>query len=176
MQDNIPSKSSSNSSVSALSTEAVSEQLVFPHSMELDASTAQPDDFLQADSVTEPVARSVAECSSAQVLPAGVAQPVARDLIVGAHSIGRDRGTKRRGQTANSVEEGKKQKVLQWLEAVEQHRCPNVPCAKCGRRGNWCILGSVSKNVFTYVSWYKKNLMISESGVEALAKIIHALE
>ena len=86
----------------------------------------------------------------------------------------RDRGTKRRGQTANSAEEGKKQKVLHWLEAVQQHRCPNVPCAKCGRRGNWCIAGSASRNVFTYVALYKKNLMISESGVAALAKFIHA--
>ena len=86
----------------------------------------------------------------------------------------RDRGTKRRGQAANSAQESKKQKVLHWLEAVQQHRCPNTPCAKCGRRGNWCIHGSVSRNVFTYVSRYKKNLTIPESGVEALAKIIHA--
>ena len=154
--------------------EADSEKSAFSHSMELDASTEQPNDLLQPDSVTEPVARPVAECSSAQVLPADVAQPVAGDLIVGAHSIGRDRGTKRRGQTANCAEEGKKQKVLHWLEAVQQHRCPNSLCAKCGRRGNWCIAGSVSRNVFTYVSLYKKNLMISESGVAALAKFIHA--
>ena len=106
------------------------------------------------------------------MLPAEVAQPMAGNLIVATNSIGRDRGTKRRGQTANCADECKKQKVLHWQKAVQKHRCPNSLCEKCGRRGNWCIVGSASKNVFTNVSLYKKNLSISESGVAALEEFI----
>ena len=150
--------------------------VAFSNSVELEASTEQTNDLLQPVSVTEPVAHPVAECSSAEVLPADVAESAAGDPTAEVQSVRRDRSRKRRGQAANSAQEGKKQKVLQWLEAVQQHRCPNTPCAKCGRRGNWCINGSVSRNVFSYVSMYKKKLTISEPAAEAMAKIIDALD
>ena len=110
------------------------------------------------------------------MLPAEVVEPAPGVFTANVELVRRTSSRKRLAAADPGAQEGKKQKVLQWLEAVQQHRCPNVPCAKCGRRGNWCIHGSVSRNVFTYVSRYKKNLMISESGVEALAKIIHAPE
>ena len=80
----------------------------------------------------------------------------------------------RRARSKQYSAEGKKQKVLQWLDAVQQHGCANTPCRKCGRRGNWCLVGSVSKNVFSYVAMYKNKSRISESAADAIAKIIDA--
>ena len=110
------------------------------------------------------------------MLPAEVVEPAPGDFTANVESVRRDSSRKRRAEADHGAQEGKKQKVLQWLEAVQQHRCPNTPCAKCGRRGNWCIKGSVSRNVFSYVSMYKKKLTISEPAAEAMAKIIDALE
>ena len=59
--------------------------------MELDASTEQTNDLLQPVSVTEPVAHPVAECSSAEVLPADVAEPAAGDLTAEVQSVRRDK-------------------------------------------------------------------------------------
>ena len=137
-------------------------------------SAGHTNDLSQPASAFEPAAHPAAECSSAEVQPAGVVEPAAGDPTAEVQPMSRARSKKRGGQAAVSAQEGKKQKVLQWLDAVQQHRCANTPCAKCGRRGKWCIVGVVSRNVFSYVAMYKKKSTISESAADAFAKIIDA--
>ena len=165
-----------NSSVSTSSTEADLDVVAFSNSVEREASTEQTNYLLQLLTVTAPVAHPVAPCSSASVLPAEVVEPAPGAFTANVELVRRTSSRKRLAAADSSAQEGKKQKVLQWLEAVQQHRCPNTPCTKCTRRGSWCIKGSVSKNVFSYVSLYKKKLTISELAAEAMAKIIDALE
>ena len=124
--------------------------------MKSEISTEQRTDPLQADSVTKPGAHPIANGSSTQMMPAEVAQAIEGNLIVARDSIGHDRGKKRQGQTANCADECKRQRVLHWLETVQKHQCPKSVSKVCGRRGNWCIAGSASKNVYTNVSCTKK--------------------
>ena len=148
----------------------------FSNSEAMKTSTEQTHDLSQLLSITAPVDHAVAPCLPASVMPAEVVEPTPRVCTARVEMETRTRSRKRVAAADSSAQEGKKQKVLQWLEAVQQHRCPNTPCTKCTRRGNWCIKGSVSKNIFSYVSLYKRKLTISEPAVEAMAKFIDALE
>ena len=176
MQAEQPKNTGFSSSVSTSSTEADLDVVAFSNSVEMEASTEQTHDLLQLLTVTAPVAHAVAPCSSASVLPAEVVEPAPGVFTANVELVRRTSSRKRLAAADPGAQEGKKQKVLQWLEAVQQHRCPNTPCAKCGRRGNWFLKGSVSRNVFSYVSMYKKKLTISEPAAEAMAKIIDALD
>ena len=148
----------------------------FSNSEAMKTSTEQTHDLSQLLSITAPVDHAVAPCLPASVMPAEVVEPTPRVCTARVEMETRTRSRKRVAAADSSAQEGKKQKVLQWLEAVQQHRCPNTPCTKCTRRGSWCIKGSVSRNIFSYVSLYKQKLTISEPAVEAMAKFIDALE
>ena len=150
-----------------MSSDNDSEMVAFWNNLESDVSAGQTNDALQPASVTEPAAHPAAEYPSAEVQPASVVEPAARDPTAEVQPSAKP-------AAEHLAAEDKKEKVLQWLDAVQQHRCPNTQCAKCGRRGNWRIVGVVSRNVFTYVAMYKKKSTISKSAVDAIAQIIDA--
>ncbi len=53
---------------------------------------------------------------------------------------------------------------------------PEYSGTKCTRRGNWCIKGSESKNILTYVTLFKRQATISTTAMEAMVEFIDALE
>ena len=160
--------------LSSVSNDDDSDMVAFWNSLDSEEPARHAAGPLQPAGAFGPAPHPAAECSSADVLPAAIGEPAARHPTAETRPMRRARNKKCGGQAAISTPEGKKQAVLQWLDAVKQHGCANTPCKTCGRRGNWCIVGNVSKNVFSYVAMYKNKSRISESAVNAMTKIIDA--
>ena len=119
MQAEQPKNTGFNSSASTSSTEDDLDVVAFSNSGEMETFTEQTHDLLQLLTVTAPVAHPVAPCSSASVLPAEVVEPAPGAFTANVELVRRNSSRKRRAAADHGAQEGKKQKVLQWLEAVQ---------------------------------------------------------
>ena len=120
------SEQGSKRSVSTLSNDDDSDIAAFWQTVEPDESAGHAGDLLQPAGTFEPPPPPAAEYSSADVRPAAVGEPAARPPTAETRPM-------RRARSKQYSAEGKKQKVLQWLDAVQQHGCANTLCRKCGR-------------------------------------------
>ena len=114
--------------------------------------------------------------SPAQTIPAKVAMTKERNSLAADDPVAQNKGRKRQQQTANPADECKRQKVLGWLDGVQKHSSPTSICKVCNRRGKWCIVGSVTKQISAYVALYKRNPQITTASVNNLALMLEALQ